>query len=245
MDHDAFGDCSAMWMVSTWRLVCFVIACFLFARDVDGQCNPQCSELTSCTSCIIGDDPKKYFLQILQKPEFILPQRLRILNSYELEYPCNRSCQWDTRRKSCSDMPLSAAIDNPDFVYPYWPEDLESMRFDLYLRMANSVYCESSTGTSHNNLQTINCVCLVRDTVVRCLVISSRASTHRCHTFSAICALPERFVSLLRSLPKIHTVLCHPCNLHCHVTSNAFLSALDPRMYFLQDRIHPNRSRFG
>jgi hypothetical protein len=132
------------------RLFVYIfVAIILFVRDVASQncIITTCAELTSCTSCIIGADPKTKPLQLMQKPDFIFPVGLQRLNTYTLEYPCNISCKWNTLRQTCSDLPLTAATDDPNFIYPFMPGHAEYLgRFDLYIRMEATVFCESSTG---------------------------------------------------------------------------------------------------
>jgi hypothetical protein len=216
------------------RLFVYIfIAIILFVRDVVGQnCVTTCTELTSCASCIIGADPKTKPLQLMQKPEFILPTQ----SIYTLEYPCNISCKWNRLRQACSDSPLSDAMDDPNFVYPLEPGQGDFLRFDLYVRMGSSVYCESSTGNSHHGPRT-------RAThTARCSRISRRANTHGCHSISSICALPDGFFSLLRTMPEIHAVMFHPCNFFQHLISTSFSTVYNSRIYCLQDITFPNRS---
>jgi hypothetical protein len=185
--------------------MCYAICGILLVRYVAGVpgCTfpPECTKLTTCASCVIGDDPSNHGLQILQRPDFFPPNSLLSLNSYTLDYPCNTSCKWDKLRKSCTDLPRSSPMnDRVNFVYPLDLGMPESALFDLYSRMAASKYCESETGNSCRE---------VRMPFAPSWLIGSRRNTcGRCYVPS-VHAFPHRLLSLLWTLSELYAVLHH------------------------------------
>ena len=147
-------------MLTRWHLSCVVLFCVLFRQGFSQQPRCQCALLADCTSCIVGGSTYTLQLQLLQKPEAALPLAVLIANSYstaELFYPCNNTCYWNRQQNFCADLKISdlpslqlpppPAVGN--FVTPFYnnfPPIVPDLQFDLFIRFANSRWCQDVYG---------------------------------------------------------------------------------------------------
>jgi hypothetical protein len=144
-----------------WPFIYFVIFGILLSR-VAADCDCASLEsLDSCAlnaACIVGRDPTVtlFELQLMLKPEFQLPPRQRLANSYSaadfIPPACNITCKWNTLLKTCSNLPLGAPTNDSSYIYSFTEgEQPEESRFDLYQRMTASLPCENPSGTACSN----------------------------------------------------------------------------------------------
>ena len=136
-----------------WPFIYFVIFGILLSR-VAADC--ECAKLDACPACIVGRDPTLFELQLMLKPEFQLPPRQRLANSYSaadfIPPACNITCKWNTQLKTCSNLPLGAPTNDSSYIYSFTEgEQPEELRFDLYQRMTASLPCENPSGTACSN----------------------------------------------------------------------------------------------
>jgi hypothetical protein len=132
-------------------LNCCVLFGLLFAPIVAAQQVMTCQDpsLNNCASCVIGAHFSIFPLQVFSKPDFTLPQKMQIANSYDIrllrtpDLPAgsNLTCKWNKETKTCSVFTDFPSPPEPKFVYSRRPDSLRDLDFDLYTRMELSRLC--------------------------------------------------------------------------------------------------------